>query len=359
MITEKQFRKEYSRCNKCKVPVCELHCPAGVCIPALLQFYEYGLDKAIEYAYKINPFQEICGYLCSDKYCISSCVKNNTDGFPINIRTIHKYLGEHFCLDYDKLITNDYPNKSVIVIGSGVTGLTIAWLLANLGIKVDIFEQSLTEIGGKLNLIPETRLPKDVLERTLAIIKNHPNITITNNLSITDIEAFKQEQSIPVFEAIGTPFRKNLDIEGSSLTIDYRDYLPNPNISEKDNIAIIGGGNVAVDCALISRYKGAKTTMFVRRNFFDMKIEEKYLKELFDNSVNIVNNFVPNKITLNFNDMSLCGDCFGNNVEIKGFTKIVLAIGDKDSQGKPQTIVECVAKAKEMVNEYLRDLENA
>ena len=352
-FTEKQFRKEYKRCDRCTASFCQAHCPANISIPETLQFYEYSDKHAQEYLYKINPFQEVCGYICPDRFCADSCIKNTKDGYPVNAKLIHRYFGQNYEPDYESLIINDYPDKSVIVIGAGVTGLTVAWKLANLGVKVEVIE-STYNIGGKLNLIPEFRLPRDVLDRTLSIIKNHPNITISTNVAVLDIDAFigtnPEETIIP---CIGNRYSKKLNIEGEENTIDYRDYLPSPKVSEKDVVGIIGGGNVAVDCALVSAKGGAKVHMIIRRNFGDMKIDPKYLQGLYSNGVNIITNFKPSKIDMGFDTMNIDGTLLNEKITLKGFTKIVKAIGDIDAENSPKTVVECVKSANDKINALL------
>lgn len=335
-------KKEVSKCTQCGC--CKDVCPLGIFPKVMIGFYLNGqYEELINYLYDKNPFSEICGYICPNKFCVNKCIKCRIDE-GVNI----KGLQEHFCNDYKDLLKTKYVpynNKTVAVVGAGISGLTAAWWLKNRGFRVIIFEKE-AQIGGELNLIPEERLPRDAVKRDFKRIFEGGRVEIHLNEPFDRVGEYET-----VFYCIGSKPNK-LEIKGIENAIYYDEYLKSE--AKIENVAIIGGGNVAFDCAM---HNLGNTTMFVRRNYWDMRIDKTDFTKLIERHIAVVPTFTPEKIE----DMTLYGTFDGNKYS-KKFDKIVIAIGRKPLLAKYEkpinvivpadSVVETVASTIKQLEEY-------
>ena len=350
-----QLKNESDKCLGCKNPQCELKCPLHLSAKTFIQLYkESKYKELINYMYSVNPFTEICGFVCPNKFCMMNCMRKKIDN-SVNI----KGLQSTFAHQYKHLLNMALQNngKRVAVIGGGVAGLTSAWYLSYKGYKVDVFEKD-DKLGGELNLIPSFRLPKEVLDNELELFLNNSNINVLYNTEINDYETLLNDYEY-VIVAIGKQFYNNLNIENENYLTDYDVFLS--NMKSYDKVAVIGGGNVAVDCALSCKTESNDVTMFVRRNFYDMKIDEEHLQKLFNKNINIVNNFVPTNVYKD-EKLHLEGKMFDKSyISFNNYDVIVKAIGSQQLLNKidnnkiiylpiSTTVVETIARTKEVLN---------
>jgi len=301
-----QAEEEARRCLQCKDPVCVRGCPVEIDIPAFINLIKKGKQKeALEKIKEKNNLPGICGRVCpQEDQCEATCVLNKKK-IPINIGALERYAAdwelaysvERIAYRKNKnilLSAKRYPlNARIAVVGSGPAGLTCAADLAKMGYEVTLFE-SLHLPGGVLMYgIPEFRLPKKIVQNEVDYIKSlgvriNTDTLIGNTYSIDDLfkEGFKA-----IFIATGAGLPQFLGIPGENLNRVYSanefltrvnlmkaykfpEYTTPINIGKK--IAVIGGGNVALDSARVALRLGKRAALVYRRTEKEMpgRIEE-------------------------------------------------------------------------------------
>ena len=271
----------------CKNSQCKIKgCPLDNCIPEFI--HETDSKKAYEILCNTTVLPAICGRICPhEKQCEGSCIRG-IKGEPVSIGAMEAYIG-------DLSIENNYElsievderakDKSVAVIGSGPAGLTCAAFLARKGVKVTIYEKH-DKLGGLLTHgIPEFRLPREVVEKTIEKIldlgvETKLNQELGRDFEIEDL-AKKYDA---VFVAIGANIPAKMNVEGENLNGVYGgnyllEYNKHPNYTGK-KVAIIGGGNVAMDSARTIKKLGASEVYVIYRRAEEQMPAEK--KEIAD-----------------------------------------------------------------------------
>ena len=268
----KEIEEIRSYCLNCKNSQCKIKgCPLDNCIPEFI--HETDSKKAYEILCNTTVLPAICGRICPhEKQCEGSCIRG-IKGEPVSIGAMEAYIG-------DLSIENNYElsievderakDKSVAVIGSGPAGLTCAAFLARKGVKVTIYEKH-DKLGGLLTHgIPEFRLPREVVEKTIEKIldlgvETKLNQELGRDFEIEDL-AKKYDA---VFVAIGANIPAKMNVEGENLNGVYGgnyllEYNKHPNYTGK-KVAIIGGGNVAMDSARTIKKLGASEVYVIYR----------------------------------------------------------------------------------------------
>ena len=258
---------------------CETLCPAHVNVPAYIALTGEGdYAGAINMIRKDNPFPTACALICEHP-CEQRCRRNLIDA-PINIRGIKKFAVDQLHADQVKPPECGVgTGRNVAVIGGGPSGLTCAYFLGLMGHHVDVFEEK-KELGGMLRYgIPAYRFPRERLDEDIRAILSIGNIDVKYEANIGAAE-MKQitEDYDAVYVAIGAHTGKtlnidNTDAEGVSSAVDLLreiGYNRYPDFTGK-KVAVIGGGNVAMDCARTSVRAGAdEVTIIYRRRQEDM-----------------------------------------------------------------------------------------
>ena len=283
----KKIEEIRSYCLNCKNSQCKIKgCPLDNCIPEFI--HETDSKKAYEILCNTTVLPAICGRICPhEKQCEGSCIRG-IKGEPVSIGAMEAYIG-------DLSIENNYElsievderakDKSVAVIGSGPAGLTCAAFLARKGVKVTIYEKH-DKLGGLLTHgIPEFRLPREVVEKTIEKIldlgvETKLNQELGRDFEIEDL-AKKYDA---VFVAIGANIPAKMNVEGEGLEGVYGgnyllEYNKHPNYTGK-KVAIIGGGNVAMDSARTIKKLGASEVYVIYRRAEEQMPAEK--KEIAD-----------------------------------------------------------------------------
>lgn len=283
----KEIEEIRSYCLNCKNSQCRIKgCPLDNCIPEFI--HEIDSKKAYEILCNTTVLPAICGRICPhEKQCEGSCIRG-IKGEPVSIGAMEAYIG-------DLSIENNYElsiemderakDKRVAVIGSGPAGLTCAAFLARKGVKVTIYEKH-DKLGGLLTHgIPEFRLPREVVEKTIEKILDlgveaKLNQELERDFEIEDL-AKKYDA---VFVAIGANIPAKMNVEGEGLEGVYGgnyllEYNKHPNYTGK-KVAIIGGGNVAMDSARTIKKLGASEVYVIYRRAEEQMPAEK--KEIAD-----------------------------------------------------------------------------
>ena len=283
----KEIEEIRSYCLNCKNSQCRIKgCPLDNCIPEFI--HEVDSKKAYEILCNTTILPAICGRICPhEKQCEGSCIRG-IKGEPVSIGAMEAYIG-------DLSIENNYElsievderakDKSVAVIGSGPAGLTCAAFLARRGVKVTIYEKH-DKLGGLLTHgIPEFRLPREVVEKTIEKIldlgvETKLNQELGKDFAIEDLA----QKYDAVFVAIGANIPAKMNVEGENLNGVYGgnyllEYNKHPNYTGK-KVAIIGGGNVAMDSArTIKKLEASEVYVIYRRAEEQMPAEKKEIAD--------------------------------------------------------------------------------
>lgn len=276
-------------CLNCKVKPCSNKgCPLQNDIPTFIQFCKQGnIKKAYEVLSNTTVLGSICGRICPhEKQCQGSCVRG-IKGSPVSIGEIEAYI-------FDEALKNEYyknykkgnllNGKKIAVVGSGPAGLTCGAFLAREGAEVTIYEKY-SKLGGILRHgIPEFRLDRKILDDTInSILELGINVKTNCELGkdIT-IENLKENYD-SIFIGMGANVPLKMNIEGEELEGVYGGNLLlersiHPNYEGK-SVAVIGGGNVAIDCARTIKRMGAKKVYIIyRRAEKQMPAEQKEIE---------------------------------------------------------------------------------
>jgi len=280
-----QAKAEAGRCLQCKKPKCKEGCPVGVDIPQFIRALRDGeMPEAVRALKTKNSLPGICGRVCPQEVqCESKCVLLKK-GAPIAIGRLERYVAdwELSCADRPRPEPAVATGKSVAVVGSGPAGLTCAADLAKMGHKVAIFE-ALHDAGGVLLYgIPEFRLPKSIVRSEVEYVKSlgaelDLDAVVGKQVQVRDM---LDDGFDAVFLGIGAGAPRFLGVPGENLGGVYsaNEYLTRANLmkayrfpeydtplSKGRRVAVVGGGNVAMDAARSALRMGAEEVHVVYR----------------------------------------------------------------------------------------------
>ncbi len=354
LTTLKYFRDEYIahvKYKKCPAVVCKgiISSPCqhacfigGSGAPSYIALIaQEKFDKAVELLYKENPLPIICGRVCHHP-CESKCRRGAIDK-PVQIRELKRFLTDYAIKNNIKFnlkdfIKNDIEQsqklKKVAVIGSGPAGLTCAYYLAKSGHKVSIFEK-LPVAGGMLAVaIPEYRLPKSLLKTEIEKIKEL-GVEIKLNCEIgRDIKFEELKKNYDaIFIAAGAHKGLKLGIPGedSKGVIDAVDLLRNINlglvnkIEIGNKVAVIGGGNAAIDAARTLKRLGKEVFILYRRTKKEMPAWEEEVEEAIKEGVDIKFLVAPKKV-------------ISESGKVKKLECIKMELGEVDKSGRRKPV---------------------
>ena len=294
-LTFEQAITESHRCLNCKNPSCVQGCPVNINIPGFIKTLEKGdILGAAAIIKESSSLPAVCGRVCpQEKQCEANCIHHKMGHQPVAIG----YL-ERFCADYANAQTNLTPTLSsregasplrgdgsgvskIAVVGSGPAGLTFAGDAAKYGYEVHVFE-ALHEIGGVLKYgIPEFRLPNAIVDKEIDGLRAlgvqfHTDTIIGKTISVKELE----EQGFKgIFVGSGAGLPRFMNIPGENLNgvLSCNEYLTRVNLMDASNpatdtpllygknVAVIGGGNTAMDAVRTAKRLGAERAMIIYR----------------------------------------------------------------------------------------------
>ena len=298
-------------CLGCKVKPCSKKgCPLNNDIPEFIKcIKEENFKEAYKILSKTTVLPGICGRICPHtKQCQGSCVRG-IKGEPVSIGELEAYAFDMAtkqgtalldCYKEEMEQNKSNNNKKVAIIGGGPAGLTCAAFLAKAGIKVTIYEKY-NYLGGLLvHGIPEFRLSKDIVTKTTQMILDlgvdvKYNQVLGKNFQLKDIE----KQYDAIFLSFGANISSKMGVEGENLKGVYGgnellEHNLHPNYEGK-TVCVIGGGNVAMDCARTIKRLGAKEVKVIyRRSREEMPAEDKEVEDAINEGVEFLyqNNIV-------------------------------------------------------------------
>lgn len=357
--TEEMAKNEASRCLNCKNKPCMSGCPVGVKIPEFISLVAEGdFEGAYQKIKETNALPAVCGRVCpQESQCESKCVRG-IKGESVGIGRLERFVADYHRKNGTEKIPSVKPNgKKVAVIGSGPSGLTCAGDLAKLGYDVTVFEAFHTAGGVLMYGIPEFRLPKDIVQQEINVLKEmgvkiETNTIIGKTILLDELKTEYGFDAIYIGTGAGLP--SFMSIEGESLNGVYsaNEFLTRVNLMKAykfpeydtpiyvgKSVAVLGGGNVAMDAARSAKRLGAENVYIVyRRSMQELpaRAEEVHHAEEEGIIFKILTN--PTKIL---------GDDKGwvNSMEV-----VEMELGEPDESGRRRPV-------KKEGSEYILDVD--
>ncbi|HJA95069.1 MAG TPA: NADPH-dependent glutamate synthase [Firmicutes bacterium] len=369
--------EEAKRCIGCKHKPCVSGCPVAVDIPAFIALVAEGkFEEAYEVIQRTSSLPAVCGRVCpQETQCEGKCTRG-IKGEPVGIGRLERFVADWHMAHSEAAPTCPMRNgHKVAVVGSGPAGLTCAGDLAKMGYDVTVFE-ALHMAGGVLVYgIPEFRLPKEIVRREVEGLK-HIGVKIETNSVIGRVLTIDELKNEYGFEAVflgtgaGLPKFMGIKGEGARGVFSANEYLTRTNLMkayESDSetpimharkIAVVGGGNVAMDAARCAKRLGADTVYIVyrrseaelpaRREEVEHAKEEEIVFKLLTNPVEILTDADDNVVGLKCIQMTLGEpDASGRRrpVEVEGsefvmdVDCVIMALGTSPNPLLKQTTV--------------------
>ena len=345
--TAEMAMEEATRCINCKNKPCMSGCPVCVRIPEFIAQVAAGnFDEAYNIITSTNGLPAVCGRVCpQENQCEGKCIRG-IKGEPVAIGRLERFVADyHMAHSNDDAVKPESNGIKVAVIGAGPAGLTCAGDLAKLGYEVTIFE-AFHKAGGVLVYgIPEFRLPKDIVQKevdnlTKLGVKVETNMVIGRVLSVDEIMemGFKA-----VFIGSGAGLPSFMGIEGEALVGVYsaNEYLTRANLMKaylddydtpvikSKNVAVVGGGNVAMDAARTALRLGAENVYIVyRRGMEEMPARKEEVHHAMEEGIIFKN--------LN-NPVKILGD---ENGRVRAMECIEMELGEPDASGRRKPIAK-------------------
>jgi len=313
---------------------CKAACPTHISVQGYVALIAAGKYKeALALIKKDNPFPIVCGRVCNHP-CESACMRGKVED-PIDIMHLKRFVADLDLKDETRFIPEkkESKGKKIAVVGAGPAGLTCAYYLAAEGYDVEVFE-SLPVAGGWLAVgIPEYRLPKDVLRAEIKVIEDlgvkiHLNKAIGKDIPFDKL----QKEYDAIFIGCGTVNSSKLNIPGEEMqgVIHGVDYLKRVNLGEKvflgDKVAVVGGGNVAMDAVRTAIRTGSKDVFILyRRSRAEMPASPEEIEEALEEGIKMEFLVAPKRVV-------------GENGKVTGVECTRMELGEPDASGRRRPV---------------------
>lgn len=343
--SQEQAVDEAQRCLNCKHKPCVNGCPVGIDIPAFIQEVAAGeFENAYGIISRSSSLPAVCGRVCPQEVqCEQKCVRG-IKGEPVGIGRLERFVADYHNINFAGTVQRPERNgHKVAIVGSGPSGLTCAGDLAKRGYEVTVFE-ALHLAGGVLVYgIPEFRLPKSIVQKEIDTLKElgvkiETNMVIGKILSIDELMEAGYEA---VYIGSGAGLPKFMGIPGENLKgvysanefltrinlmKSYRDGSATP-IQQAKRVAVVGGGNVAMDAARCAKRLGAEEVYIVYRRSEEelpaRKEEVEHAKE-----EGIIFKLLTNPVEILADDALM----------VKGMTCVEMELGEPDASGRRRPV---------------------
>lgn len=343
--TEEMAKEEAKRCLNCKNSPCVGGCPVGVHIPT---FLSYAAEGKFEEAYNeiklTNSLPAVCGRVCpQETQCEQRCVRA-IKGEPVGIGRLERFVSDwHMKHGKDIAKTVSKNSHKVAVIGAGPAGLTCAGDLAAKGYKVTVFEALHTAGGVLMYGIPQFRLPKEIVQKEIDGLRE-AGVSIETDMvmgKVLDVDELFSMGYEAVFIGTGAGLPSFMNIPGEDLVGTYsaNEFLTRVNLMKAYNpdydtpmikpkqVAVVGGGNVAMDAARTALRLGAEEVSIVyRRSEEEMPARKEEIHHAKEEGV---------KFDLLRNPVQILGD---ENGHVKAIECIKMELGEPDASGRRRPI---------------------
>jgi NADPH-dependent glutamate synthase beta subunit-like oxidoreductase/dihydroorotate dehydrogenase/Pyruvate/2-oxoacid:ferredoxin oxidoreductase delta subunit len=384
-LTPAQLEFEVSKCENCAEKPCLGACPAGCSPMDFILASRVGLPsdyrRAAAEILTANPLGGVCGIVCPDRHCMSGCVYNGLNT-PVNIPAVQATIVKK-AKDLGSMPRFDAVEQNglvVAIVGAGPAGLAAAVMLARQGYAVTVFEER-DEPGGMCLLIPESRLPREVIESDIDFLVSIGGLTIKTATRVEDPADLLDQgfDAVAVCAGLGDPISLGLDNEDSGVL--GLTYLENPDdYPMPGSVAIVGGGATALDCASVAVGRGAeRVELIALENLKEMPLTTKERQELLEYGIEVsgrtrvteilkgkggisglrtINVTLPPGAEFSLQEIS---DVEGTECERPDFDHLIVAIGARASMERaesaglfyggdltngPTSVVEAVASGK-------------
>ena len=344
---KEEAMEEASRCINCKNAKCIEGCPVSINIPAFIHEVKEGnFEEAYKIIGKSSALPAVCGRVCpQESQCEGKCIRG-LKGEPISIGKLERFVADYALENDIKPEKAETTNgHKVAVIGSGPAGLTCAGDLAKLGYDVTVFE-ALHELGGVLVYgIPEFRLPKKkVVAKEIDKVKElgvkfETNVVIGKSTTIDQLMEDEGFEAVFIGSGAGLPKFMGIPGENANGVFSANEYLTRNNlmkafdpsydtpIAAGTKVAVIGGGNVAMDAARTALRLGADVHIVYRRSEEELpaRVEEvHHAKE-----EGVIFDLLTNPVEILVDD----------NGYVKGMKCVKMALGEPDASGRRRPVV--------------------
>lgn len=344
--TQVEAIAEAARCLNCKHKPCINGCPVSVPIPEFIQAVANGdIESAYEIITTENKLPAICGRVCpQEKQCESLCVKG-IKGESVAIGRLERFVADWYMENGSNKRSETFDNrKKVVVVGSGPAGITCAGELASKGYQVTLFE-ALHELGGVLTYgIPEFRLPKELVKKEIQKVLDlgvtvHKNVIVGRSITVDEL---KEDRFEAVFIGSGAGLPKFLGIPGENMNGVYasNEFLtrvnlmkahrfpevPTPvNVGKK--VAVVGAGNVAMDCARVAKRLGAdEVSIIYRRSEEEMPARLEEIHHAKEEGIHF--QLLTNPIAID-----------GVDKRVSGIVCEQMQLGEPDASGRRRPVI--------------------
>ena len=337
--------EEAKRCLNCKNKPCVGKCPVGIDIPA---FIERLANEDIRGAYEIisrsSALPAVCGRVCPQEVqCESACVRG-IKGESVAIGRLERFVADYARENFKDEVKNPQKNgHKVAIVGAGPSGLSAAGDLANSGYDVTVFEALHTPGGVLVYGIPEFRLPKAIVKEEIEKLSKL-GVKIETNMvigKIITVDELFEDGYEAVYIASGAGLPRFMNIKGETLNGVYsaneyltrvnlmKAYLPNSKtpVKKSRRVAVVGGGNVAMDAARSAMRMGAQEVYIVyRRGMEELPARKEEVEHAMEEGV------IFNTLT---NPVEILGDENGN---VRSIKCIQMELGEPDESGRRKPI---------------------
>ena len=347
--TEAQALDEAQRCLNCKAHPCVNGCPVNVRIPEFIQkIVAHDFEGAYQVIHQTSSLPAVCGRVCpQESQCEMHCVRGKK-GEPVGIGRLERFVADWHNTHTCEVPPRPTPNgHKVAIIGSGPAGLTCAGDLAKLGYEVTVFE-ALHLAGGVLVYgIPEFRLPKSIVQKEVDGLKDmgvkvETNMVIGRVVSIDELMEQYGFEAVFIGSGAGLPMFMHIPGENLKGVYSANEFLTRINLmkayrADSDTpimdlkgkkVAVVGGGNVAMDAARCSKRLGADVYVVYRRGMEELPARKEEVEHAIEEG--IVFKTLNNPVRINGD----AEDC------VQSMTCIEMELGEPDASGRRSPVAK-------------------